>query len=358
MADSDVNKSEQPSIHKLEKARKKGAFARSQDFGVLVLLALLAAMTFALGDRLLSDLSHLMRQGLGAVTRSTTESASLEVMMGREAAAALSAAVPFMFLLWIAMAVAGAVQAKGVFTFEPLNPDFSRLNPAQGIKRVISLRSVFDLGRSVFKLCFTLVLAWFWWFQHRAGIFQAVMFTPAYFAKRILATTGSLLLALVLIYGFATALDWALARWTFLRQMRMSKREVKDEHKEREGDPRIKQRLRELRAEMLRKARALAKVPKSDFVVTNPVHFAVCLSYDETADQAPRVVAKGQGMHARLIRTIAHRSGVPVLCNPPLARELFASATEGSYIQVAQYAAVARILFWLSSVQRSGVQTA
>ncbi|WP_172200422.1 flagellar biosynthesis protein FlhB [Niveibacterium sp. COAC-50] len=343
----ELDKSEQPSPHKLERARERGSFVRSQDTTFALVLAAAAGGTYALGERTLAAAARLTVGGL----RLGIEAPPFGARIMSLGADALALAAPLIFLFLIAALVGAGIQARGVLSAEPLKPDFSRLNPAQGLKRLFSLRALLDLGRSLLKLAASGALLGFWLHHRFAEVLGLAHRAPRRIAAEAVSLVGELLSLLALLYvGFAL-LDWLVARWDFMRQMRMSKRELKDEFKEREGDPRIKQRQRELRNEVVRRARSLARVPAASAVVTNPTHFAVCIEYDEANDPAPRVTAKGRGIQAWLIRSIARRACVPVVENPPLARALFRAVDEDAYIAAEHYGAVAKILLWVAATR-------
>jgi flagellar biosynthetic protein FlhB len=157
---------------------------------------------------------------------------------------------------------------------------------------------------------------------------------------------GLLALAAGCVLVFAL-LDWSFSRWEFMRRMRMSKRELKDEHREREGDPRIKTRLRELRLELAKRSRSIARVKSADVLLTNPTHYAVALQYVHGRMPAPMVLAKGAGELARRMRSEARRCGVPVVEHAPLTRALFAAVEPDDYVPESEFAQVARILRWV-----------
>jgi flagellar biosynthetic protein FlhB len=160
----------------------------------------------------------------------------------------------------------------------------------------------------------------------------------------LLASALALLAAIVLVFAL---LDFALNRWQFMRDMRMSRREMRDEHKEREGDPRIKARLRELRLEWLRRARQLTKIRGSDVLLTNPTHYAVALAYRHGEMPAPLITARGAGELAQRMRAEARRRNVPVVENAPLARALFALEESQRFVPEEHFEPVARILRWV-----------
>ncbi len=172
----------------------------------------------------------------------------------------------------------------------------------------------------------------------------------------LLGSALSLLAGLVLLFA---VLDWIINRWEFMRNMRMSKREIKDEHKEREGDPRIKSRLRELRLQWLTRARQLSRVRSADVLLTNPTHYAVALEYRHGEMPAPMITARGAGELARRMRNEARRNNVPVVEHPPLTRALFALDEAQVLVPEEHFSQVARILRWVyaarppQSVQRS-----
>jgi flagellar biosynthetic protein FlhB len=153
-----------------------------------------------------------------------------------------------------------------------------------------------------------------------------------------------LLAAIMLVFAL---LDWSINRWEYLRKMRMSKREIKDEHKERQGDPRIKRRLRELRLQWLKRSRQIAKVGSADVLLTNPTHYAVALEYRHGEMPAPTITARGAGEIARRMRLEARRRGVPVVENAPLARALYALKESETLVPEEHFDQVARLLRWV-----------
>jgi len=167
--------------------------------------------------------------------------------------------------------------------------------------------------------------------------------------------------ALPLLAGIIAAfalLDWGFNRWDYMRQMRMSRREMKDEHKEREGDPRVKNRRRQLRIEWLKRVRQLAKVRNADVLVTNPTHVAVALEYRHGEMPAPQITARGTGELALQMRREARRHSIPIVENPQLARALFAARESQVYVPQEQFHQVARVFRWVFAARehRSGAQ--
>jgi flagellar biosynthesis protein FlhB len=169
---------------------------------------------------------------------------------------------------------------------------------------------------------------------------------PAAYARIGLETAGALLFKLALVMLVVALLDAGYVRWDFMRRMMMSRRELREEHKRREGDPKVRERIRALHREMRKRAGALKRVPEADVLITNPQHLAVALLYRREDMAAPQIIAKGAGELAQYMKRLAQRHGVPIVENRPLARELYRDARlEGAVPQPA-YPAVARVLAW------------
>jgi flagellar biosynthesis protein FlhB len=149
--------------------------------------------------------------------------------------------------------------------------------------------------------------------------------------------------------------DFLFSRWEFLRKMRMSKRELQDEHKHREGDPRLRKRMRELQREMSKRAQALKGVPEASVIVTNPTRVAIAIRYDSKFDQAPRLIAKGAGEMARHIRAIANRHRIPIVQSPRLARALYRQVDFDQYVPEEWHPLMARVLVWIARKNATGI---
>jgi len=339
-------KTEQPTPRRLEKARERGQVASSREVYSLLILLSGALMLFAAGPLAGGWLLLGFRRALEGLAGAEPLSALAEAF---RFAAMLVAPV---LLATAAAAIAAAVlQNAVVWSGESLKPKLSRISPLSGLKRLFSRRSLVEFVKNVIKLVViagllvaVLVPKW--------GQLQAAPEFGLAGLVRTLADVGLLLLvavtaAMLLVAG----LDYAYQRAEFLEDMRMTRREVREEFKETEGDPLIRQKLRQLRRERA-KRRMMAEVPKSTVVITNPTHLAVALRYEQGRMEAPEVVAKGQGRLALRIREIARAHGVPVVENPPLAQALYRGAEVGARIPVAHYEAVARIIAHILALRR------
>jgi flagellar biosynthetic protein FlhB len=241
-------------------------------------------------------------------------------------------------------------------SFEALAPDFSRLSPVDGLQRIFSLRSLVELAKAFAKFVVVATVAvMFLW--KNSGELMTLGAEPMRVAIAHAATlSGSALLALAAALALIAAADVPWQVWQHNQRMRMSRQELRDEHKESEGAPEIKGRLRRAQQE-LAKRRMMQEVPKADVVVVNPTHFAVALRYDEKRMRAPIVVAKGADEVAQRIREVASEHRVPLFEAPPLARALFRNVRIGGEIPTALYAAVAQVLtyvYQLRTARRDG----
>jgi len=343
----DLDRNEPATEFKLEKARRRGSVPRSNDLTFAGVLLAAVACVHGLAQASLIDGALMLRRGLGFASREELSTASALAYAETLVVQVLIAVTPIVAVLWLVAASIAAAQARGVLTAEPLKPDLSRLNPATGLKRLFSVRALHDLVRSTVKLVAIATAMAVWGWHHLDAMLRLAAASPAGVLEGGLALLGS---AFALLAGLLVALailDWGFNRWEFMRQMRMSKREVKDEHKEREGDPRIRARLRELRLEWFKRARQLSQVRSADVLITNPTHYAVALVYKRADMPAPMITARGAGEMAQRMRWEARRHCVPVVENAPLARSLFSLNESQAYVPQEHFDVVARILRWV-----------
>jgi flagellar biosynthetic protein FlhB len=253
--------------------------------------------------------------------------------------------VPFAFLLSVGLSVT-IWQTGWMISTKKITPDLNKLNPLTGLGRMFSINSVIELSKSVAKL---VVVGAICYMVLKPRVAELELL-PSMEMAAILAYLHQVLVRLI----FAVALsmlvvavaDWFYQRYAYLKKLKMTKQEVKDENKQSEGDPAIKARLRGLRMARARN-RMMRAVPKADVVVTNPTHYACALKYDGETMNAPTLVAKGQNLIALRIREIAEENGVPIVENPPLARALFATVDLDREIPPDHYKAVAEVISYV-----------
>jgi flagellar biosynthesis protein FlhB len=334
------------SPRRLQKAREEGQVARSRDVAHFGAIAAGGAVLVALAPRGVAWLQDLLAQALRFDRAASTQP---EAMLDR--LAALTAALVWVALplgaLMAAVAVLGAVLVGGWnWTFKPLTPKFDKLNPLTGLSRLISKQQLLEaLKACLLAVVLGTIAAWY--LRGHVEQFGGVVALPLPAALRQVGDTvvAGLVMLLLALAVFA-AIDAPLQRHLHARRLRMSHQEMKQEHKEIEGNAEVKAKIKVRMREMSRR-RMLAAVPKADLVVMNPTHYAVALKYDESKMAAPRVVAKGADLLAMAIRDAAQGAKVPVLQAPVLARALYAHAELDREIPAALFSAVAQVLAYV-----------
>lgn len=351
-ADQDLDRNLPATPFKLSKARDKGSVARSPDVPGVALVSLAIVWCYVMAGPMLMQWAGLHARWWDAGAWRALDHARAATLVNDALLSAAYLLAPLLGAVMLVSVLSNFLQTGPVLSAEPLKPDFNRLNPAQGFKRLFSLKTVYTAGKSVFKLALLAVV--FWWALQEA-IGQLLVLPgvpPKAYLLQLPGLMGGLLSRLWLVLLVLAVLDFAYMRWDFAREMRMSQRELKDEAKHREGDPRIRRRLRELRVEMLRRTQALRKVPSADVLITNPTRVAVALKYDRARGAAPTLVAKGAGGLARQMRELAWRHGVTVVQNPPLARSLYRHVELDAAVPPTWYATVAKILVWVYAARQ------
>ncbi len=342
MADRE-GKTEQPTGRRLEKAREEGQVSKSMEMNTCaVLLTAILTLYFVSGtmyNRLAANLTNALAhagqisvEGPNAITFLLRQLYDVGLIV-----APLFIAIPAIGLL------ANVMQVGIHFTPRPLVPKLDKLNFIKGFERLFSMRSVAELVKSVVKILIIGYIAYATVRDEVPTIMVLGDMDVASIGQYAVGLAFEIFLKTCWIMVVLAILDYLFQKWKFTEDMKMTKEEVKEEFKQSEGDPIVKQRIRSIQREMARK-RMLANVPKADVVVTNPTHLAVAMLYDAAKAEAPLVVAKGQNLVAERIKTIAREHGVPIMENKPLARSLFKSVEVGQVIPVEMYQAVAEIL--------------
>lgn len=352
MAEQDQNRSEAATPFKLDEARKKGSVPKSLDINSFFMLAGATAVLYFGGSSIGTRLMHVIRPAFAnahQISFSPEEIAGVTTALLTEAMLVL---VPLFIVLAILAVLTNFVQTGPVFSFFPLKPTLERINPIAGFKRLFSMRMFVEAAKSTLKFIILGVVLGF----AIVGVLPLLMRTqtssPAAIGHILVPEIGRLLFRLLAALAAIMLLDALYSRWDFAKRMRMSRREIKDEYKRREGDPRIKSRLRELQREALKRSKSLSRIKDADVLITNPTRLAVAIKYDQAVLDAPIVLAKGAGMLAGRMRVIAAQHNVPVVQNKPLARMLFTRVDIGQAVPPEQYDALAKIMVWAMSVRR------
>jgi flagellar biosynthetic protein FlhB len=346
MADSAQDRHLPATPRKLEKARGDGDIARSRDLGHFGAIAAVGALLVALAPALAGWLQNVLRAGLSFDARSLAQPDVMVSQLGSLGLKMMAVVAPLGAVM-VAVALASGVASGGWnWTFKPLAPKFSKLNPLSGLGRMFSKH---QFGEALKACLLALVLGGIGALYLRAQLpdFIATLDVPlpAALAQATQTVRGGLWLLVLALAVFALV-DVPLQRKWFQDRQKMSHQEMKEEVKQLEGNLEIKSKMKALmRARAQR--RMMAAIPGADLVVMNPTHYAVALKYDDASMAAPRVVAKGADLIALRIRDIAKEAGVPVLEAPPLARALYAHAEIDREVPAALFAAVAQVLAYV-----------
>lgn len=353
MADQDADLSEQATPHKLDDARKKGSVAKSNDFTAMAMMAALAMTVYANGWDAIRQALRLEQRILARASRFDWSVDAVAAWMGQLLVAMLTLLGPLFLTLAVVALLVNVLQTGPVFSFHPLKPDLERINPAAGLKRFFSMRILFETVKSIIKLAVLGTVLYAMVHDAVPGLIGLTAMEPKGYARMLLGLSGSLLVKLVAALLVIGLIDLVFTRWEFGKRMRMSKRDVRDESKNREGDPRIRARIRALRQEVLKRSKSMAKVPGADVLITNPTRLVVALSYEHGTSGAPKVVAKGAGELARQMRALAARHNVPIVQNKRLARALFRQVDYDGYVPEQLYPEIARIMVWVYSMREA-----
>lgn len=343
MASEEQDKTEEPTPFKLEEARRKGEVPKSPDLGGVLVMGAFAVSIVVMGTALATTVARATQSTFQLAGAGPVLDAQLARWMGEAVQPVLQALLPAVFAM-VVIGVAGAVLQTGfVFATEPLKPDFNRMNPSNALKRLFSIRTLWDLGKLSVKLAGLGVLLALFLFQAQrwsasfAGIESRQV--PELLGEVFLwASLATLLLMLLL-----ALMDLVFARWEYTRKLRMSRRELKDEHKRREGDPEVRAKQKRSMRELMQKLAAVARVKEADIVITNPTHYAVALRYRPNRMRAPEVVAKGRGFLSARIRAAAGKHRIRIERHPALARALYAEVGLRGAVPEALYAELAPI---------------
>ncbi|NNF99228.1 MAG: flagellar biosynthesis protein FlhB [Desulfobacteraceae bacterium] len=345
MADNDQEKTEPATPKKRQKSREDGQTAVSREISsVAILLSSLGFFYFG-SSWLISQLSGFM-----TVTYENLLSPNFNIpfvvnLFWKTFFQFITVLSPLLLIIITAGITAVVAQIGFMFTGKPLVPKFNKFNPINGFKNLFSLKSVAEVVKSVIKLT---IIGWVS-ISTVKGQLDAI---PALIDLQVLEIFGfigrsafkiSLNVGLVLI--LLAGLDFLFQRWQYEKKIKMTKQEIKDEHKNSEGDPQVKSRIRSVQRQMAMQ-RMMEAVPDATVVITNPTHLAIAIKFEDNL-HAPVVVAKGAGVVAKNIREIAQEHGIPIIEQKPLARTLFKSTEIGDYIPVDLYRAVAEILAYV-----------
>ncbi len=351
MADSGANKTEEPTAHRLRKAKEEGNVPTSQELPLALTLGmLLVALAFS-AETLWSWFSNQMVAGFTAAASPGRDLGTMADYLAGKGWAVLALIAPFMVAMAVASIASGLLVSGWVFSPKALQPKPQALNPAEGVKRLFSARSLVRLVLAWVKLAIMAGLTVTYLRGRLPECLALTWASPLAALSVIMEVIFGLVARFVAAMVVISLLDVLYQRWQHRKDLRMTKQEVKDERKQHEASPQVRSRLRRMQIEMVRK-RMLHEVPKADVILVNPTHVAVALAYETDAMDAPHVTAKGADYLAERIRDIARAHGVPIVHRPELARTLYRTVDVGEPIPEPLYVAVAEILAMIYRMRR------
>ncbi|MFM9996032.1 MAG: flagellar biosynthesis protein FlhB [Phycisphaerales bacterium] len=347
MAEELGERTEQPTSRRMSEARSRGQVARSQDLGAAIDLSAAVVLLVAFGGTGIMVLASITRGLLGGDAPGTPlDAESIWAAIAWAGAKAAWLVVPVLLVMFVVGVLAQMSQFGWLWTAQPLQPKFDKLNPVAGLKRLVNRRNLVKTLVNSLKLAAVTAIAVFvvWRRMPTLAALPTIEAVAAlYMVVRLALELVLWLLPLLLMIGLV---DFLYQRWQHTRDLKMTRQEVQDERRSSEGDPDVKRRRHRMAQEIaLHQIRTA--VPRADVIVTNPTHFAVALRYDAATMRAPKVVAKGLDSMAFRIREVGLVHGVPIVERPPLARALFWNLDVGQEVRPEHYEAVAEVLAYV-----------
>lgn len=346
MAETDQERTEDPTPRRLQKAREKGQVPRSKEMGTAFVLVSAAVGLMIFGGSLATAMGQIM-QDLFTLDRQQMFDSTKVLAVWETVLAELLWPLMWLFLLITAATFVGNIWLGGFnFSWQAAAPKLSKMNPLKGLKRMFGVQALVELTKGVAKFGVVAISAFLllWW------QFDNIMQLSASQLPAMVRDSLEIFLLMFLLLCCSVFLivviDAPYQLWKHTKDLRMTKQEVKDEHKDTEGSPEVKGRIRRLQMEMAMR-RMMTEVPKADVIVTNPTHYAVALKYDDKGQRAPVLVAKGIDEIASKIREIAYEYDIPIVSSPALARSMYHTTELDQEIPQGLFLAVAQILAYV-----------
>lgn len=350
MAGEDQEKTEEATQAKREEFRRRGQVAQSRELAGALFVVLSAMAIFILGRFFFSELEELFHYSFGQDMVAAVRGGDMFTALKLGGQKALILTLPVVGVTFLIGIGATVIQVGFLQVEDALAPKFEKLNPVEGLKRIFSLRSVVEALKAILKM---ILIGAIVIYVIKSEVIR-VPFLIQYSVEQLVHYIGTVTMKMLAGIGLALTVlaiaDYFFQRWDTEKKMMMSKQEVKEEHKNREGDPMIKARIRRVQREMANK-RMMEKVPTADVIITNPTHIAVALKYDEGLP-APQLIAKGADLIAEKIKTIARENNIPVIENKPLARTIFKTMKLGQVIPRELFVAVAEVLSYVYKLRK------
>ncbi|MCZ6608559.1 MAG: flagellar biosynthesis protein FlhB [Alphaproteobacteria bacterium] len=346
-----LQKTEEPTQKKIDDSRRKGQVATSREVNTWFILLGGAIILVMMAPDFMADLKGVLGRLIAYSHDLSKDSQGIGILLSATVMEIGGILILPLGLLVVLAALSSLVQHGPIFSVESLKPKFEKISPAKGLKRMFSSRSIMEFIKGVLKLVIVGAVAALVMIPELEGLGRLTSMHTADFLHVLWQITSKVMIAVFAVVTVIAALDMLYQKMQHLKQLRMSRQEIKDEMKQTDGDPMVKARLRQIRMERARQ-RMMQAVPESTVVVTNPTHFAVALKYDQDEMEEPEVVAKGADLMAKRIREVAQENDVPLVENPVLARALYAGVEIGAPVPTEHYRAVAEVIGYVMRLKR------
>lgn len=344
-------RTEEATAKRKEESRKKGEIARSKELTTVLMMLVSGAGFFFLGSDLIADLMEILRSNLSIERALIFDVGALPSQFLGTLQSAILAVMPLFILLVAAAIVAPMAMGGWAFSGKPLQPDLKKMDPIKGLARVFSLKGLMELGKALAKFLLVGSMGYFLLKNNIDGYLSLGNESLQQGVSRLGSEMVWVFILLSSALIFVALADAPFQLWDHTRKQKMTRQEVKDEHKETDGNPEVKSKIRQTQQEISQR-RMMQEVPKADVVITNPTHYAVALRYDQTQMGAPIVVALGADEVAGHIRRIAVANDVPLLSAPPLARSLYYNCELNNEIPAGLFLAVAQVLAYVYQLRQ------
>lgn len=339
----DSQKTEQPTQKRLQEAEERGDVTQSPDIAAWLVLAAATGYIAMWGPTTATSLTKMMTGFLSQPHTLTVDRAAMSALMSNIGyQLVLILAVPLGLLLFVGIG-SHWIQHKPVFSWEKLKPDHTRLNPLKGFTKLFGRSALVSFAKGLLKTAVAATVVGMVVWPARDHMLALITMPIGAVLPYVQGLTVQILIAALAVLGIIAMADYGWQYFDRMRRLRMTRQETRDEHKQSEGDPAVKARIRQIRNERSRK-RMMANVPKAAVIITNPTHYAVALGYEQGKMSAPIVLAKGVDDIALKIREIGRAHNVPIVENPPLARALYAAVDLDEPIKAEHYTAVAQVI--------------
>jgi flagellar biosynthetic protein FlhB len=349
-SEDDSSKTEEPSQKKLDDARKKGKMVSSREishfFMILSLLAFITILAPSMGRETLRLFAPLIAQP----ETIPFDTGGLKQLLDHLLVGTLLLLLLPTLMTIIAAFAPSVIQQKWSFSTESIQPKLEKISPLAGFKRLFGMKALIEFLKNLLKITVIAVVGFLAVWPYREEMMNSLRGGNVSIMELSQLLAGKILIATVIFLFLLSIGDYLYQRFIFMKSMRMTKQEVKDEYKQQEGDPLIKNKIRQLRRAKAQK-RMMANVPKADVIITNPTHFAIALQYDPATMPAPKLLAKGVDDVAARIREVAEKNKITIVRNPPLARALYDTAEIDEVIPAEHYQAVARVISYVYKIK-------